>query len=255
MLATNEELQQDREATETADGADLSFLNNAANETPEDADDAGEAAYHHGLEGLAESADPVAMYFREMGRTPLLTREGEVSLAKRIERGQSRTLKALSRSPIVWAELVHAAETLHRHERSIEEIVDVGDEPLTPAQRERRTRKFLRVTGQIACLEKLASQNSRHLLRIPKSNTSGLLRGQYRLARTWVEISRLVRAIKLSPAEKARLTEKVREVLEKILAPECETLGPQRRSKFASAQNLREAHNSLGRAPREIERD
>ena len=163
-------------------------------------------------------------------------------------------LKALSRSPIVWAELVRAAEALRRHERSIEEIVDVGDEPLTPAQREKRTRKLLQVTGQIANLHKSVSRDSGHLLRIPKSNKAALLHSRYRLARTWVEISRLVRAIKLSPAEKARLTVKVREVLEKTLTLEAEILGLQRRSKSASKQTLREAHKVLAARRAELRR-
>ena len=50
---------------------------------------------------LEKTNDPVRMYLREMGTVPLLTREGEVEIAKRIERGQIRVLKALSRSPIV----------------------------------------------------------------------------------------------------------------------------------------------------------
>src|SRR5512140_2046093 len=49
---------------------------------------------------LDQTNDPVRMYLREMGTVPLLTREGEVEIAKRIERGQLRVLKAISRSPI-----------------------------------------------------------------------------------------------------------------------------------------------------------
>ena len=55
---------------------------------------------------LEKTNDPVRMYLREMGTVPLLTREGEVEIAKRIERGQNRVLKALSRSPIVIRELL-----------------------------------------------------------------------------------------------------------------------------------------------------
>jgi RNA polymerase primary sigma factor len=55
---------------------------------------------------LEKTNDPVRMYLREMGTVPLLTREGEVEIAKRIERGQLRVLKALSRSPIVIKEIL-----------------------------------------------------------------------------------------------------------------------------------------------------
>ena len=54
--------------------------------------------------------DPVRMYLREMGTVPLLTREGEIELAKRIERGQAAVRKALSRSPLVIREILALAE-------------------------------------------------------------------------------------------------------------------------------------------------
>ena len=56
--------------------------------------------------------DPVRMYLREMGTVPLLTREGEIELAKRIERGQAAVRKALSRSPLVIREILALAETV-----------------------------------------------------------------------------------------------------------------------------------------------
>jgi len=74
--------------------------------------------------GAPESAnDPVRVYLREMGATPLLTREAEVEIAKRIERGQLSALKALSRSPIVVHHVLGIGEELKRGLRSIREIV------------------------------------------------------------------------------------------------------------------------------------
>src|SRR5713226_4121456 len=61
---------------------------------------------------LEKTNDPVRMYLREMGTVPLLTREGEVAIAKRIERGQMLVLKTLSRFPIVIKELVAIGEEL-----------------------------------------------------------------------------------------------------------------------------------------------
>ena len=68
---------------------------------------------------------------REMGTVPLLTREGEVEIAKRIERGQLRVLKALSRSPIIIREVMGIAEDLRKGVRSIKEIVVFDEEELT----------------------------------------------------------------------------------------------------------------------------
>ena len=71
------------------------------------------------------------MYLREMGTVPLLTREGEVEIAKRIERGQLRVLKALSRSPIVIHELLAMGEDLKKGVRSIKEVVTFDEEEIT----------------------------------------------------------------------------------------------------------------------------
>ena len=65
------------------------------NESGEDSDDV-ELDLSPGT--LEKTNDPVRMYLREMGTVPLLTREGEVEIAKRIERGQMRVMKAISRS-------------------------------------------------------------------------------------------------------------------------------------------------------------
>ena len=71
------------------------------------------------------------MYLREMGTVPLLTREGEVEIAKRIERGQLRVMKAISRSPIVIREIVGLGEDLRRGVRNIKEVVTFDEEELT----------------------------------------------------------------------------------------------------------------------------
>src|SRR5260370_5172677 len=72
---------------------------------------------------VEQSSDPVRIYLREMGVVPLLTREGEVDIAKRIERGQRRVRKALSRSPIVIRQVLAIAEDLKSGARSINGIV------------------------------------------------------------------------------------------------------------------------------------
>ena len=72
---------------------------------------------------LDKTNDPVRLYLREMGVVPLLTREGEVAIAKRIERGQLKTQKAISRSPIAVKELLRIGEELSEGSTNIREIV------------------------------------------------------------------------------------------------------------------------------------
>src|SRR5260370_39344493 len=101
---------------------------------------------------LDKTNDPVRMHLREMGTVPLLTREGEVEIAKRIERGQIRVLKALSRSPIVIRELLTLGEDLKKNVRSIKEVVTFDEEEITDEILQNRLNEF---TGKIDDMAKL----------------------------------------------------------------------------------------------------
>src|SRR6478609_5195419 len=70
---------------------------------------------------LEKTNDPVRLYLREMGVVPLLTREGEVAIAKRIERGQIKTQKSIARSPIAVGELLKIGDELAAEEDKAEE--------------------------------------------------------------------------------------------------------------------------------------
>src|SRR5947209_17198667 len=85
--------------------------------------------------------DPVRVYLREMGAVPLLTREGEVDLARRMERGKLRMQKAISRSALVQLAVVELAEQLKRSPDDLESMVDIGGdlEEGTPADVKKRT--------------------------------------------------------------------------------------------------------------------
>ena len=72
---------------------------------------------------LEKTNDPVRMYLREMGTLPLLTREGEVAIARRIERGEKRVLKALSRNRWVITEILAAPERIKKERRALEELL------------------------------------------------------------------------------------------------------------------------------------
>src|SRR4026207_1944245 len=72
---------------------------------------------------LEKTNDPVRLYLREMGVVPLLTREGEGAIAKRIERGQLKTQKSIARSPLAVKELLRIGEQLEAGTANIREIV------------------------------------------------------------------------------------------------------------------------------------
>src|SRR5260221_11872220 len=90
-----------------------------------------------------------------MGLVPLLTREQEVTIAKRLERGSLRVLKIVPRSPIVLKALISVADDLRSGNRSIKEIVQIDEEDLTEAKIEEKTRHTLRTIDKIAKLHEL----------------------------------------------------------------------------------------------------
>ena len=87
--------------------------------------------FDFGTIALDKTNDPVRMYLREMGTVPLLSREGEVEIAKRIEHGQKIVLKALSRSPLVVGEILDIGEKLRKALIGIRDVVSFNEDELT----------------------------------------------------------------------------------------------------------------------------
>jgi RNA polymerase primary sigma factor len=200
---------------------------------------------------LEKTKDPVRTYMREMGSAPLLTREGEVTIAKRIERGEMLVLKAISRSPIVIKELLAIGEELRKDTRSIKEIVQFDEEELTDERIENKTRRALRLIDKIEKLCQTAFKQAAKLENTGKSKKGAYLRARYALARTRIQVSRLVRSIDFQPIEKKRLIDKIRHTVERLHSLEREVDRLERRGaakgKTASAarKELRSRRSEL----------
>src|SRR6476619_7934141 len=110
--------------------SDERLLEQAAQVVPEDEDEPIDEDIELDLSAgaLEKTNDPVRLYLREMGVVPLLTREGEVAIAKRIERGQLKTQKAISRSPIAVRELLKVGEELEAGRLNIRETVTFSEQ-------------------------------------------------------------------------------------------------------------------------------
>jgi RNA polymerase primary sigma factor len=194
---------------------------------------------------LEKTNDPVRMYLREMGTVPLLTREGEVAIAKRIERGEMLVLKTISRSPIVIKELLAIAEDLRNGTRSIKEIVQFDDEELTDEKIEAKTRQTLKTLDKVKKLYEQALKLAAKFERTPKSKKKAWLRAKYRLARTRVELSRVVRSIDFNPIEKKRLIDKIRQTVERLHALEREAGRLERRAEVLKGDAAADARRDL----------
>ncbi len=194
---------------------------------------------------LEKTNDPVRMYLREMGTVPLLTREGEVAIAKRIERGQLLVLKTISRSLIVLKEMLAIGEELRKDTRSIKEIVQLDDEELTEERIESKTRQTLRIIDKIEKLYQTALKQAAKLENTPKSKRRVYLRAKYALARTRIQISQLVRSIDFNPMEQKRLIDKIRQSVERLHSLECEVGRLERRAGVTGDDSAAEARKQL----------
>ena len=176
---------------------------------------------------------------------PLLKREGEVAIAKRIERGRLLVLKTISRSPIVLKELLAVGEGLRNGSLSIKKIVQLDQEEVTEEETENKTRETLRIIANIEKLYKLALKQADALEAMPKSNKRGYLRARRRLARTRVETSLLVRSIDFNPLERKRLIDTMRHTVERLHLLEREAGRLERRADAARGNTAAEARKEL----------
>ncbi len=164
---------------------------------------------------LEKTNDPVRMYLREMGTVPLLTREGEVEIAKRIERGQLRVLKALSRSPIVIRELLAMGEDLKKGVRSIKEVVTFDEEEITDEILQNRLNELTGKIDELAKAYKKAGHVQEKFADVSqKKNPKSYRRLRHSLARAVVGVSLAVRKLGFTNVERKRLIERTNKMVD-----------------------------------------
>ncbi len=194
---------------------------------------------------LEKTNDPVRMYLREMGTVPLLTREGEVAIAKRIERGQLLVLKTISRAPLILKEMLQVGEDLRNGSRSIKEIVQFDDEELTEEKIEAKTKETLKQIDKIAKLYIVAMKEAAKLEKIPKAKKKPYLHARYTVGRTRIEMSNLIRDLDFNPLEKKRLIDKIHQTVERVHFLEREIAKLERRVDASKADVQAEARKDL----------
>ncbi|HEX5425068.1 MAG TPA: RNA polymerase sigma factor RpoD [Candidatus Acidoferrales bacterium] len=202
---------------------------------------------------LEKTNDPVRMYLREMGTVPLLTREGEVAIAKRIERGQLLVLKTISRAPVILKEILQIGDDLRNRARSIKEIVQFDDEELTEEKIEHKTKETLKQIDRIAKLYEQGLKQAIKLDRIPRSKKRPYIHARVALARTRVMMSQLVREIDYNPFEKKRLIDKIRQTVERVQFLEREIVKLDRRVEASKGDVQAEARKELKARRQELE--
>jgi RNA polymerase primary sigma factor len=192
---------------------------------------------------LEKTNDPVRMYLREMGTVPLLTREGEVEIAKRIERGQLRVLKAISRSPIVIREIVALGEDLKRGVRNIKEVVIFDEEELTEEVVQARVKATVaRIEALVKHQKRIAQLEEKQAAHSPKAKASAVRHTRWLIAREKVLISRIVREFKYTALERKRLLDKVNKTVDTMRTLERQIRSLEQKHEASRSEELKKEY-------------
>jgi RNA polymerase primary sigma factor len=183
---------------------------------PEEVHDSEEFTPSHPVEESIYTDDPVRVYLREMGAVPLLTREGEVNLARRMERGKLRMQKAISRSALVQLHVAEIADQIRREIEDLEAFIDLGDLEVESAAYVKRRAEVKQGLGDMISLHKKLTQLSDRLSDVPLSNKKGRRRAKGKLARAWVELSRAIRKIPFYAPQWKQFAKEIERVVEEL---------------------------------------
>jgi RNA polymerase primary sigma factor len=170
---------------------------------------------------LDKTNDPVRMYLREMGTVPLLSREGEVEIAKRIEHGQKQVLKALSRSPLVLREILHVGEQLKKDLMQIREAVSVNEEEITEEGLKEKKKEVLVVIENVRKHGKSADRIRKKMAACRKG-TRQYKHHQSMLARYLIPIHQMVRTLEISNTLHDQLVSVIKETVDDVIRKERE---------------------------------
>jgi RNA polymerase primary sigma factor len=196
-----------------------------------------------------KSTDPVRLYLREMGTVPLLTREGEIEIARRFERGHFRALKAISRSPIVIREILSLGAELRDEIRSIKEVVVFDEDDVTEeivATRLRTTLKQIQELGNHYAKAQLVEKKLAGISRT--KNPRQHRRYRWQLGRSKVAISRIIRGFRYTQPERKRLIEKVTSAAESMRSLDRQIQALTKKHDSTRAQTVRAEYKRQQRA-------
>ncbi|MGD0309722.1 MAG: RNA polymerase sigma factor RpoD [Acidobacteriota bacterium] len=185
-------------------------------------EDAGEdSEFDFGAITLDKTNDPVRMYLREMGTVPLLSREGEVEIAKRIEHGQKVVVKALSRSRLIVREILNIGDQLKKDQISIREVVLFAEDELTEDRLDEKMQSVLGVIEEIRKHERAANKFRVKLAGCRKGSKI-YKRHLSMMARHRIDVARKVGTLELSPSQHDRLVAVIKATVDEIVALEQE---------------------------------
>jgi len=156
------------------------------------------------LEGLERTTDPVKLYLREMGNISLLTREGEIAIAREIERGEKTIVKALSKTKMVLNEVLAIEENLYDLPDILHDMFEISEDDVGEGKLEEQKKQIVKKIGKIRKM-------SEELDSIPTRKKHAFSKG-----RLIVQMSRSIRDLHIRPSLREEIIESLREKLKVI---------------------------------------
>jgi RNA polymerase primary sigma factor len=183
---------------------------------------------------LEKSNDSVRVYLREMGMVPLLTREGEIELAKRIEHGQKAVRKALSRSRLVTQAILDTANAVERGAIPILDVLAAPDTQATAVEEQdvesKFKEQFLASVEEIEKLFRKSQQTQQKLMSMSRSLKPKQYRKlRYEHGRLLIVLSRQIRTLAFSSRYRRSLSEALRKFVGQVSMLEGEIARLQKR--------------------------
>ena len=203
---------------------------------------------------LDKTNDPVRMYLREMGTVPLLTREGEVEIAKRFERGKLAVIKSISRTPTVTRGIIYLGEQLRSRAVTVREIVTFREEELTVERIAARARKVLKQTDAVRKARIEVQKRQAKVRGISKRDRRKYRRAYWKTLRARIELSGLIQRITFTEVVKRRMVEQVKDSVETVqrIQRELDSLNRQLHSKTKRGCLKAEDRKAIMRRQREV---
>ena len=203
---------------------------------------------------LDKTNDPVRMYLREMGTVPLLTREGEVEIAKRFERGKLAVIKSISRTPTVTKGIIHMGEQLRSRALTVRDLVMFREEDLTDERIEARARKVLKQMDAVRKAGIEVQKRRAKVNGISKRDRRKYRRAHWKMLRARIQLSSLIQRIEFTEVIKRRTIEQVKESVESVqrIQREVDNLSRQLKQKTKRGGLKEEDRQVLTRHRREV---
>ncbi|HEY3235108.1 MAG TPA: RNA polymerase sigma factor RpoD [Polyangiaceae bacterium] len=186
-----------------------------------------------GEEDYYKSNDPVRMYLRKMGSVALLTREGEVEIAKRIEEGENEVLAAILSSPIAVREIIDIGERLRVHKIRVKEIVRDAEDEEHEFDAEEADRRIIRLIDRVKRLDKRNAELAEERKGSPEPRRKQIDKDAYDNRK---EMVKTLQEMRLNKKTVDRIVTKLKSMIERVHRAQGKALALERQTGTSKAE-------------------